>query len=46
MFLHVEGDELCQLIMRISGRRVTLNEVFINVGKNRNKSIFTIDRNG
>lgn len=46
MFFHVDDDKICQLAVRISGRRATPDEVFINAGKNRNKSIFTIDQNG
>ena len=46
MFFHVDDDKICQLAVWISGRMVTPDEVFINAGKNRNKSIFTIDQNG
>ena len=46
IFFSVKAEEICQMIMQISGCRVTLNEVFINVEKDKNKLIFTIDQNG
>lgn len=46
LFFSVKAEEICQLILRISGRKVTLNEVVINAEKDKNKLIFTIDQNG
>lgn len=46
IFFSVKGDEICQMLMRISGRRVLMKEVIINIEKDKNKLIFTIDHNG
>ena len=46
MFFSVKGDEICQLLTRISGRRVMLKEVVINIEKDKNKLIFTIEHDG
>lgn len=46
MFFSVKGDEICQLLTRISGRRVMLKEVVINIEKDKNKLIFTIEHEG
>lgn len=45
-FFHIEDGEFCQMTVRISGRRAALDEVLTDVEKKRNRSIFTIDRNG
>lgn len=45
IFFSVKAEEICRLILRISGREVTLSEVFINVEKDKNKLIFIIGQN-
>lgn len=46
IFFSAKTEEICRLILRISGRRVTLSDVVVNVEKDKNKLIFTIDRDG
>lgn len=46
LFFSVKGDEICQMLFRISGREVSLKDIIINVEKDRNKLIFTIEQNG
>ena len=45
LFFSVKADTLCDMILRISGRKVMLSEIRINVENDKNKLIFTIDRN-
>lgn len=46
LFFSVKAEEICKLLFRISGCEVSLKEVLINVEKDKNKLIFTIDQNG
>lgn len=43
LFYSVKEEEICQLIQSVIGRQVQLKEVLINVEKDRNKLIFTMD---
>ncbi len=45
LFFSVKADTLCDMILRISGRKVMLSDIRINVENDKNKLIFTIDRN-
>lgn len=46
LFFSVKGEEICQMLTRISGRRVLLKEVIVNIEKDKNKLIFTIEHDG
>lgn len=44
LFFSVKADEICRMLSRVSGREVSLKEVLINVEKDKNKLIFSIER--
>ncbi len=44
LFFSVKEKEICDMIMRISGCRVTLSDVIISPEKDKNKMTFTIGR--
>ncbi len=46
LFFSVKATELCSMLSRISGRKVSYKEVQVNVEKDRNKLIFTIEEDG
>lgn len=46
LFFSVKSDEICQMLCQITGKRVSLKETLINVEKDKNKLIFTIESNG
>lgn len=46
LFFSVKADEICQMLCRITGRQVSLKETLINVEKDKNKLIFTIESIG
>lgn len=45
IFFSVKAEEFCSMIFRISGQKVTLSEISVNVENDKNKLIFTVDRN-
>lgn len=44
MFFSVKKDDICKLVERISGRRVSLKDVIISAEKDRNRLIFNIEK--
>lgn len=46
IFFTVKSEDICQLISRIAGRQYILTEVTVNVEKDRNKLIFTVNQSG
>ncbi|MEE0773284.1 MAG: Na-translocating system protein MpsC family protein [Anaerovoracaceae bacterium] len=44
-FFSVKAEELCDMMLRISGRRVILSDIQVSVKNDRNKLIFTMERN-
>jgi len=46
LFFSVKALDLCSMLSRISGRKVSYKEVQVNVEKDRNKLIFTIEEDG
>lgn len=46
LFFSVKALELCSMLSRISGRKVSYKEVQVNAEKDRNKLIFTIEQDG
>lgn len=45
IFFSIKSELLCNMILRISGRRVTLKETHINIEKDRNRLIFAAEQN-
>lgn len=46
LFFSVKAEAFCEMLSRISGRNVSYKEVQVNVEKDRNKLIFTIQQGG
>ncbi len=44
LFFSVKEKEMCDMLLRISGRKVTLSDVIISPEKDKNKLIFTISQ--
>ncbi|MBC8568135.1 response regulator [Mogibacterium sp. NSJ-24] len=46
IFFSVKAEEICSMILRISGHKVMLSEISVNVENDKNKLIFTINQKG
>ena len=44
LFFSVKEKEICQMILKISGCRVTLSKVAVSVEKDKSKLIFTVEQ--